>query len=166
MLCASAGACRGIYKLFTVVVIVILFYWFFLLAIKGSNHETAYVDPLNRIVVRVNVLENCCSWWPISHFILFFIIGLLFPRGCDLVAIGGGIVWELFEVCAYYTLNMDRQAVRSGSGVQYSGNWWAGSFKDLIFNTMGFYLGKTIAIAFDVKIQIPYLTESDKKEED
>jgi hypothetical protein len=136
--------CGGVYKLFGVVVIVIFAYWF-LLNISYGMDNAIYKDPLNKVVFNISGVENCCSWWPISHYLFFTIIGLLYPD-CDAVAIGGGIIWELFEVCAHSFMKKERQGVRYNDSerIEYSDNWWAGSFKDIGFNIVGFYTGKIL----------------------
>jgi hypothetical protein len=105
-------------------------------------------------------LENCCSLWPISHGILFFIIGILFPD-CDIIAIGGGIIWELIEMLMGSVTSKQRQGVRRSakSKIEYSKNWWAGSMKDILFNIVGFYLGKAVSKSLDLHPCIPHLTD-------
>jgi hypothetical protein len=143
----TACARKGIYKIFLLVVLVICGYWILLLGANGSEAKTVYADPLNKIVFNFPWIENCCSSWPLTHFILFFIIGVLFPE-CDFTALAGGIAWELFEVFSHKMASWNRQSIRrTGSGsdkVEYSQNWWAGSSKDILFNFAGFYTGKLL----------------------
>ena len=36
-------------------------------------------DPLNKQIIDVPIIsKNCCSWWPVSHFILFCIYSFRF----------------------------------------------------------------------------------------
>ena len=76
---------------------------------------------------------------------MFLIIGLIFPD-CDLLAITTGILWEMIEVGMSYINKRDfSQPVHNLNGTfEYSDNWWAGSFKDIVFNIAGFYTGKMI----------------------
>ena len=130
------------YRLYIYAVSFIVLYWFFLLATNGSEKRAVYSDPFNKIVFDMPFLEKCCSWWPLSHFIFFLIIGILFPD-CDLPAILGGIAWELTEVGVYYAIGQDRQGTRNGDGkIQYAESWWMGSTQDIVMNIVGFYLGK------------------------
>lgn len=140
--------CYGMWKIFTVIVFMIIIYWFILLRVHGTEHNAVNGDFMNHIVFETSFLENCCSWWPISHFILFTVIGFLFPD-CDLMAILAGIGWELAEVGVYYTIGEQRQGVRrpGSSKIQYSGSWWNGSYKDIFMNIAGFYTGKALSIA-------------------
>ncbi len=141
--------CKFAYIILLIIPIIIVIYWIYLLWKNKSGINTASVnsvavvnsDILNRKVGDMPYLENCCSWWPISHFLLFFILGVLFPH-CDVLIIGAGIIWELLEMLMSYFFNRQRQPIKSESNVEYSGNWWAGSFKDIVFNIAGFYLGK------------------------
>lgn len=146
MVCAKRK-CRGMLKLFLVVVLTIVLYWFFLLGAKGSEENAVHHDFMNQIVFEAptNLFETCCSWWPVSHFIFFFIIGLLFPT-CDVLAVTGGIAWELTEVGVYQTIGKKRQGVRKPgkTTIEYSQNWWAGSTKDIVMNIAGFYTGKIL----------------------
>jgi hypothetical protein len=83
------------------------------------------------------------SWWPISHFLLFLILGFLFPD-CGVFIITAGILWEIFESIMAIIQGGPQQTVKSGSGnsVEYEFTWWAGSFKDIFMNTTGFFIGK------------------------
>jgi len=136
------GGCAGVYKIFLFIVIVICIYWVVLRLAYGD--DVINNDFMNKMVFSLPGFENCCSWWPISHFILFFIIGLLFPY-CGLVAMTGGIIWELIEVFLSTLQRAPRQGIRTkGGNVQYSQNWWAGSFKDIIANFAGYYTGKLV----------------------
>ena len=147
------AGCKGLYKTFLLSVILIVGYWLLLIGAKGGEEKAVYSDPMNRMVFEMPFLEKCCSWWPISHFIFFFIIGLLFPH-CDLVAVLGGILWEVTEVIVYSSLKKGRQGVRrtGSSKIEYSESWWSGSFKDIFFNIAGFYLGKMVILVSGKRI--------------
>jgi len=135
--------CINMFRIFSIIIALILCYWFTLLSIHKTEENAVYGDPMNKIVFTLPYLEACCSWWPISHFILFTIIGFLFPD-CDLMAIAAGVGWELVEMTVYYAMGANRQGVRrTGSErVEYSSSWMAGSFKDVVMDILGFYLGK------------------------
>lgn len=140
------GSCSGVYKIFLFLVLLICVYWLILKIAYGDN--VVDNDPMNKLVFDIPFFENCCSWWPISHFIVFFIIGVLYP-GCALVALTGGVIWELIEVFFSALQSKPRQGARSSAGkVQYSENWWAGSIKDIFMNVIGFYLGKLVVTVY------------------
>ncbi|MDB4769413.1 hypothetical protein OAG24_00460 [bacterium] len=134
--------CGGAYKILLIIFMVIVFYFFFL---RGSFKEEDIVnnDIFNKKVFDIPWLENCCSVWPISHFVLYFILGILFPD-CDVPLISLGILWEGFEMFVASTYGSERQWVRENGNVEYSDNWWAGSLKDIFFNIVGFYTGKLL----------------------
>lgn len=135
--------CKGAYIIFGIMIVIIIIYWIILMALKNNNGAIIETDFMNHKVIDLPGLENCCSWWPISHFILFLILGILFPE-CDVLIITAGILWELFEMLMASITASGRQPVRACTGCQleYSDNWWAGSFKDIIMNVAGFYTGK------------------------
>lgn len=146
--------CYGMWKIFIFIVFMIILYWFILLSIHKTEKNAVKADFMNQIVFdadgyNMSFLENCCSWWPISHFILFTVVGFLFPE-CDLMAILAGIGWELAEVGVYHTIGQHRQGVRRyGTGkVEYSQSWWMGSYKDIFMNIAGFYVGKAASKQF------------------
>ena len=69
--------CYGMWKIFIAIVFMIIIYWFILLKIHKTEHNAVNADFMNHIVFdasEISFLENCCSWWPISHFILFTVI--------------------------------------------------------------------------------------------
>lgn len=151
--------CRGVYRLFFFMVMLIFLYWVLMMGLHGSHNRFSEFDPLNKIFINVPYLENCCSWWPLSHFFFFFILGLLFPE-CDIPVVIGGILWELFEVIVYYSIKQERQGIRRGNDkIEYSNNWWSGSTKDILMNIMGFYLGKLVIKISGKRIVIPYVND-------
>lgn len=137
------GECSGAYQLPVLLGAAIVVYFVWLSSLRNGVDA----DLLNVKVFHMPVFgENCCSWWPISHFCFFFVLGVLYPD-CDVVVLALGVLWELFEMSWSFVEGSQRQAQREldqfhNSNVEYSGNWWAGSFKDILFNTAGFYTGK------------------------
>ena len=79
---------------------------------------------------------NCCSMWPISHFLLYFILGIFFPE-CGIPLIIFGVAWEGIEILGG-TLEAKKRKKR---GQQYSEKYWMGSVADLIANPLGFICG-------------------------
>jgi len=143
--------CAGAYRIITVIVVFILFYYLFL---KGSvgDGKIAVNDRMNYKVFDFPLLENCCSWWPISHFFMFFVLGVLFPD-CGVLLVTLGVMWELFEEGMDKLSGRERQKIKTASGkVEYSQNWWAGSMKDVIMNTAGFAAGWFVAKKLGKKV--------------
>jgi len=159
--------CSGVYKVFLVVVLIIIFYF---LLMKGiyKDHHIIMNDPLNQQMFSipkslVPIFDNCCSVWPITHFILFTFLGILFPD-CDILVIGAGILWEVFEGISATIAGTPRGILRDAAGgVEYFNSWWSGSFKDIIVNILGYYFGKTIYKVFKLKICVPYLNDKTKQ---
>lgn len=139
--------CKGAYKVLVWMWMLIVFYFFFLSSSFGGRIKRIVTnDFMNVKLFDFPLLENCCSVWPLSHFVFFFILGLLFPD-CDIPIIGLGVLWEGFEAVNTVLEGGQRQWVRpttSSSKYEYSKNWWAGSAKDIVMNTLGFYLAKAI----------------------
>jgi hypothetical protein len=150
--------CGGAYRIFVFCFIVLVAYWFFL-KLTYKSGDIVHHDFMNRKVFDFSLLGNCCSWWPISHFILFFFLGLLFPD-CDIPIISIGVFWELFEIGVGYSLGDEIHAVRRGvKNIEYVSSWWQGSMKDIVMDIAGFYLGKLIVKATGKQFNIPYITD-------
>jgi len=140
--------CKGPLIILSIVVIAIVLWWVYLRYTWGENGVPNH-DFMNVMVVRVPFLENCCSWWPISHFILFFIIAYIFPE-CWWQLIVLGVLWECVEVVLSVALEKKRQGARETNGnVEYSNNWWAGSFKDILMNSLGVLSGVLLRKVID-----------------
>ena len=54
-----------------------------------------------------------------------------------------GILWELIEFTLSKTLRDGGQSVMrdKNNELEYNSNWWAGSSKDIVFNTIGLMVG-------------------------
>jgi hypothetical protein len=132
--------CKGPIVVFALVIALIFLQWFYLKSTVPPE-QIVYADPMNEKVIDVPFLENCCSWWPISHFILFLVLGYFFPD-CWVYLVIAGITWELLEMVMSHLTGHQRQAVKvSDARVEYSGNWWAGSFKDVFMDVAGLIVG-------------------------
>lgn len=103
-------------------------------------------EPLNKKVINAPILgKNCCSWWPISHFVAFTIFAFIWPQYWHhLFALG--VAWEGVEWLLKYLmtpkgeeLKFKRTRVENGS-VEYE-QWWSSSSKDILFNGAGILLG-------------------------
>lgn len=143
-LCLSWACCRGaIYVLLVVFAFIVVYYVYRRLV--GGNVATA--DPLNRKVFSLPCLENCCSWWPISHFLLYAILGFFFPQ-CFFLLFLIGIGYELLEMILAKIFGSERQPLAEADHVEYSQNWWSGSLKDILFNVLGLVTGVALAYAY------------------
>lgn len=139
--------CSGAYLVLFGIVILIGIYWVIMIMIYGYSEMVNY-DPLNVKIMDAPMFNRGLSMWPLTHFLLFLLLGILFPH-CDVIIIGAGILWEVFEMLlgAFLGGGM-RQPLRqtTDSLVEYRGNWWGGSIQDIVMNIAGFYTGKMLAL--------------------
>ncbi len=152
---ASGTGCT---KRKVVAILVILLVLMLLIGIYGMTIMTffpkkmVYKDFMNYKIFTLPG-SNCCSLWPISHLVLYLILGFIFPD-CWLLLFIVGALWEAMEVVGgkIPILNPQRK-FKEGYGddpdVEYSNGWWAGSFKDVIFNTIGLAMGVLLRKAWD-----------------
>ena len=107
-------------------------------------------EPLNKKVINAPILgKNCCSWWPLSHFIAFTVFAYIWPQYWHhLFALG--VAWEGVEWVLKYLmtpkgdeLKFKRTRTLSGQ-VEYE-QWWSSSSKDILFNGAGILLGLLIS---------------------
>ena len=109
-------------------------------------------EPLNKKIINAPILgKNCCSWWPISHFVAFLFFAFKWPQYWrHLFVLGVG--WECVEWVLKYVMTpkgeeLKFKRTRNTSGdVEYE-QWWSSSNKDILFNSVGIacglYLRKT-----------------------
>ena len=102
-------------------------------------------DFLNEIIFNSPIIhklfgEKCCSIWPASHFIMYSIIGYVSPKYFYLWFLLG-ILWELFEFCIGNTFYKDKIKKNNDIKFEYGDIWMNGSFKDILFNTLGLMFG-------------------------
>lgn len=158
----SGKRCLGVWKVFGFVVAVIMFYFCYLItraSFDGNKDPLSNIhkyDFMNIKLFNMSLLENCCSMWPLSHFILFFFLGVLFPD-CPVPIIAGGVLWEVLEMIMSYVFKRNRQAVRSmtGGSLEYSKNWMQGSMKDIVFDILGYVIGRQLIISTGKRVKLP-----------
>ena len=98
-------------------------------------------DILNNKIFNLNMFnENCCSWWPVTHFILYLILGIVSPE-CYLLWIFIGIMWEIIEYYIGFLDNKNKLDSEKKSNNQYNDKWWTGSINDILFNILGLFIG-------------------------
>ena len=139
--------CKTLYMFFGIALALCFIYYIIIAYILKTSQKN---DIMNRTVFTLN--GKAYSWWPISHFILFYIIGFLFPS-CTIMAILAGILWEIVELVfgAIQRANIPQEgdAMSSHDGtIQYK-VWWTASSMDIVLNILGFFLGKMTRIEFD-----------------
>ena len=116
------------------------------------NNNIVNNDPLNKKLVNIPFIsKNCCSMWPISHFIAFALFGYIWPQYVWTLFILG-IFWEIIEVIMNYletekwmrgSLGRAHGRMRTGGKVEYS-TWWEASEKDILFNGVGILCGMAL----------------------
>lgn len=135
-------------KILLLVASVLIVYFGVLWLMYGKN-EMANHDPLNKIIV--NVTKTCCSWWAITHILLFMIMGFMFPN-CALFILLLGAMWEFTEDFLGSTGITKGKAIRGITNkVEYASSWWAGSFKDILLNTIGFFIGVWVRKSYETR---------------
>lgn len=144
--------CNGIYLIYFYVLLAGAIYFSIVsLFFKGFNHR----DYLNTIIYSDKCLGKV-SWWPVTHFVLYFILGLLFPD-CDLIIIIVSFLWEAFEefLGRFLYDNDIKMPFQDGTyEVQYK-RWWRGSWFDILYNLSGYYSAKALVKLFGWDIKIP-----------
>jgi hypothetical protein len=122
----------------------LVYLYFQILKSQYAYNDIAHKDMLN--VRLFTILGHHCSWWPVTHFVLFCWMTTSWPQ-CWFVYFVLGVLWECFEKC--YKLYIDGSGkfskTRSISAqklvtIEYA-SWWDSSLKDIVFNSMGICTG-------------------------
>ncbi len=132
------------YTLLFCIAFSIMAYFVILKRIYGR--EFSKHDELNKKVLNAPFLgKNCCSTWPISHFVLYAIVAYVWPdKWKELFALG--VAWEFTEGGFGYLQTPRDQSPRfkntrmSDGSIEYE-QWWSSSYKDVLFNSAGIAAG-------------------------
>ncbi|MEK6266419.1 MAG: hypothetical protein N2B06_16865 [Clostridium sp.] len=116
--------------------------YFAILSSKYGSKEMYKYDFMNKKLIDLPITKNCCSAWPLSHFVAFTIYSIIWPQHRFLL-FSLGVLWEIIEVAINVITKSKHQTTRSSDDVEYA-EWWSGSSKDIVFNSMGILLGKFI----------------------
>ena len=129
-------------------------------------------DPLNKVIFKSECLykitgdrEGKISWWPVSHFIMYFILGIVAPRYW-MLWFTLGTIWELIEYLVGYIIseiqddnddnnddnNEDNEDNDNNDDTQYVERWVSGSINDIIFNLIGLIVGIFVNYLFNILI--------------
>ena len=115
-----------------------------------ATYKSDYVmhDPLNKQIIDIPLIsKNCCSLWPVSHLVLFTVYSYIYPQYSWILFLYG-VLWEVIEGIMN-TLETDKgeqvkhQQTRKGDQVEYV-TWWEASYKDILFNSVGIIIGRTL----------------------
>jgi hypothetical protein len=99
-------------------------------------------DMLNYSYKKDVIAFGNVGGWSLSHFITFFIAGLLFPHQWMLVFILG-VTWEFIESGLgdfIYTFVGNNNS-NNQTNTMYSDQWLQGNLSDIWFNSIGLFLG-------------------------
>ena len=106
-------------------------------------------EPLNKKVLNAPKLgKNCCSWWPISHFVAFTIFAYIWPQYWKHL-FSLGVAWEGVEWFIKYFMTAKGEKLKfkttrtENNTIEYE-QWWSSSNKDILFNGAGILLGLLI----------------------
>lgn len=105
-------------------------------------------DNLNQKIFTIG--NDCCSYWPITHFILYLILGTISKIENYFYIIVLSIIWEYTEelfgilnnpkyINIPYLFNKNIKDPDI-SKYEYK-QFWEGSKKDIIFNILGLFVG-------------------------
>lgn len=143
--------CKGVYILCVICVLLIGLYALWL---KSQGPDVAGTDFLNKTLFTMQNYGPI-SWWSVSHYLFFLVLGALFPH-CALPALTLGLLWEIFE----FGMNTYQKRTRkilpintSGEKRQYE-QFWGYSVFDLIMNALGFYTGRYLRLLLDPVVNI------------
>tara|TARA_R110002072_G_scaffold144137_2_gene290224 strand:- start:4970 stop:5392 length:423 start_codon:yes stop_codon:yes gene_type:complete len=121
---------RNIMLIFVVIYIVIYINFYYNNPIKKHLHKQVFKLPFN---------DCCCSWWPISHFVLYGILAYLYPHKWKFIFLIG-LAWEIYEIIffTYFERKGVYHVIQSPSGkLIKNGNPISATLTDTIFNGAG-----------------------------
>lgn len=107
--------------------------------IYGNIRCKKQIDPL------IYRFAGKIDGWMVSHFIVYSIIGTLFPD-TFIFSMIISVLWELFEYQMGYVdpkiLKKLGFCDRRKFSDNFHENWWYGQYEDIICNFIGFIFGK------------------------
>jgi hypothetical protein len=127
--------------IYIMIIISIIIGIYHIIIYNKYGKSLIYYDKLNKRH-KIPFINISISGWTISHLIFYLILGLIFPE-CIFIIIIIGVLWEFIEnLLGYYNnnINLQHKITRKSNKIYYN-NWWSGSFKDIIVNIMGVYIG-------------------------
>jgi len=131
------------YLTYIIVVVVIFGYGHY-----RCKHIKDHTDILEFQLFEHKSLKNFDGWC-CTHFVLFFIMGYLFPHSIRLSFLFS-VIWELFE---YYNGKYRPEVLKNiGSCESTNSNknllWWYGKWEDILINSIGLFIGRTLRLGF------------------
>jgi hypothetical protein len=132
---------KHVYKIIFMIAVCLFIYSQVLNKIYGD--ERAKIDPLNVHYVQTDDEKH--SGWTISHFLMYFVLGLAAPY-CMRGVLTIGLLFEVFEsALGMYTrcAHPEKDFIHNRD---YGRSWWKGTTKDIVVNTLGFIFGAIVSI--------------------
>ena len=127
--------CIGVYRIGILSIGILITYWLIIISICGWDKMVSS-DPLNKVLYDMGGDIGGIGGWYITHFIFYYIVGLLLPD-CMLLAMTLGVFFEIFESLTgiiFLSNDLDTKGSQSSK-------WWEGTLMDLFFNFTGFVAG-------------------------
>ncbi len=122
-----------------IALIIFFIYRGYLRTLEGSIEIN---DLLNHNYYICPLSGEMSSLWPVTHFLLYAILGFLFPT-CFLFLMIIGFVWEGIEnIFGYFQTKSNQPTLQN---VEYQ-VWWGGSLKDITYNLAGYLVGASLAV--------------------
>ena len=126
----------------------LVFLYFNYLKWRYHYKDIVHNDALNVKLFTVPLI-GYCSWWPITHFYLHFVV-TLYRKDPWLVYFFVGILWECFEKLYKVCIDKSSKFSKTRSAVSATNesieyiSWWDSSAKDIVFNSFGSLCGYTV----------------------
>lgn len=103
---------------------------------------STFVDPLT-FSFAPPPLDKYLDGWGLSHLFFFMALGYLFPKKL-LFSFALGVLWELVEYSMKehpFYLSKCNYNLKTHKGE----GWWYGRWQDIVMNSVGLYIGSTLA---------------------
>lgn len=131
--------------IYVIIFILIILYFGALLILYGYS-DLAEKDILNKKLTTKSLFgSNGVSYWGFTHFIMYAILGYMLPTYFIPLTIVG-ILWEFLEtllgrITMPEVIKKTRKNRVTGDYSPEYLNWWSGSVKDVVLNSIGFLFG-------------------------
>ena len=111
--------------------------------------KTKINDPM--INIELPIIGN---GWKLSHLLFFMFLGYKYPN-CFTEATILGIGWEITEFTVGHYFPIFFPNVANSIDKNWS-NWYYGDWVDVIFNTIGFLIGRQIRLSLNKKNKLDF----------
>lgn len=109
-----------------------------LIYIYGKIVETRFngVDPLRTPIAHTDI-----DFWSFTHFVLFFVLGYLYPQYLPYWVIMG-VIWEVVESVSG---NPEQRKKMFGTKFDFKGDkYWYGKLTDVLIDIIGLACGYSL----------------------